>query len=125
MASRRVRRYLEAEQIGNVTVVKFTQAELLEEATIQTIGQQLFSLVETSDHPQIILNFESVQKLSTMMLGKFVALHKKIQAAGGRLAICRIDPELYTIFEILKLPQLLPTYTDEQEALQTFQRRAW
>jgi anti-sigma B factor antagonist len=112
--------WLEAEQIGKVTVVTFRDRELLEEATIQTIGEQLADMVERLDHPQVVINLDAVEKLSTMMLGKIIALHKRIRAVGGRLALCGVESRLYDIFQILKLPQLVPVYAEEQEALQTF-----
>jgi anti-sigma B factor antagonist len=111
---------LEAEQIGQVLVVTFVDRELLEETAIQAIGEQLAALVERLTRPQLVLNLGGIEKLSTMLLSKIVALHKKVRAARGRLALCGIEPRLYEIFDILKLPHLLPIYVEEQEALQTF-----
>jgi stage II sporulation protein AA (anti-sigma F factor antagonist) len=66
-----------------------------------------------------VLNFSCVERISTEMLGKLVALQKKVQDRGGRLALCQVNPKLQEIFKIFKLPQLLTIYDDEQEALQT------
>jgi anti-anti-sigma factor len=120
MVSQAARHWLEAEQIGRVTVVTFTQRELLEEAIIQAVGEQLLALVEDHNCPRLILNLSTVKRLSTMVLGKLIALHNRVRTAGGRLALCGINPEIRGIFEILNLTRLLPIYVEEQEALQTF-----
>ncbi len=120
MLSQAIQRCLEAEQIGSVTVVTFTQPELLEEATIQAVGEQLMGLVQNQNCPRLVLNLIAVKRLSTMVVGKLIALHKKVRTAGGRLVLCGINPEVHGIFEIFNLPRLLPIYVEEQEALQTF-----
>jgi anti-anti-sigma factor len=112
--------WLAEEQIGDITVVKFTQAEVLEEETIQAISENLFQLVAHTDHCRLVLNLDAVEKLSTRMLGTFIALHKRLRAAGGRLVLCGVDRQLWEIFAILKLPQLFRICAEEQEALQAF-----
>jgi anti-anti-sigma factor len=112
--------WLQVEQIGEVTVAKFTTRHLLDEAKMQTLGRQLRNLGEQVGHGPLLLNFGAVERLSTEILGKLVALQKKVQQKGGRLALCEIHPQVFEVFKILKLPQVLTIFTDEQEALQQF-----
>jgi anti-anti-sigma factor len=111
---------LEVEQIGEVTVATFTARHLLDEEKMQTIGTQLRSLGEEVGHRPLVLNFAAVERLSTEMVGKLIALQKKVQEKGGRLALCQINPQVYQVFKLLKLPQVLTIFADEQEALQRF-----
>ena len=46
MSSQPKRRRLEVEDIGDVTVVSFTDKKILDEQNIQIIGEQLFSLID-------------------------------------------------------------------------------
>ena len=108
------------EQIGDITVVKFNQPEILDDQVIRTIARQLFNLVEHSHSRRLVLDLGSVGKLSTTMLGTFIAMHNILRANGGRLVLCCVDDRLREIFAIFKLPQLLRICTDEQEALQAF-----
>src|SRR5437870_10863044 len=85
MSSQPRRRRLEVEQIGDVTVVNFVDRKILDEPTIQVIGDQLFSLVDEEGWRKLLLNFGNVEYLSSAALGKLITLHKKLQAAGGRL----------------------------------------
>src|SRR5947209_2292391 len=106
MSSQPRRRRLEVEDIGDVTVVNFTDKKILDEQNIQVIGEQLFSLVDESERRKLLLNFGNVEYLSSAALGKFITLNKKLQAVGGRLILCNIDPQIYEVFEITKLNKL-------------------
>jgi anti-sigma B factor antagonist len=114
------RRRLEVEDIGDVTVVNFTDKKILDEQNIQVIGEQLFSLVEELGRRKILLNFRNVEYLSSAALGKFITLNKKVNTAGGKLVLCNIDPQIYEVFQITKLDKLFKIEKDEQVGLQAF-----
>src|SRR5262249_26148843 len=114
------RRRLEVEEIGEVSVVNFVDRKILDEQNIQKIGEDLFSLVDEHGRKKILLNFGNVEYLSSAALGKFITLNKKVQAAGGKLVLCNIDPNIYEVFEITKLNKLFNIQKEEQAALQAF-----
>ncbi len=114
------RRRLEQEEVGDVTVVTFVDKKILDEQNIQIIGDQLFDLVDNQGRKKILLNFGNVEFLSSAALGKLITMNKKVQAAGGKLIMCKIAREIMEVFEITKLDKLFKIYKDEQSALQAF-----
>src|SRR5947208_1405873 len=70
-------RLLEVEQVGEVTLVTITPRKILAEETTETIGAQLFSLVKELGCRKLVLNFGQVERLTSVMLGKVVMLHRK------------------------------------------------
>ena len=120
MHSRPPSRGLEVETIGDVTVVRFTLARILSEDQIQSLGQQLLSLLADPSRRRFVVNFGSVESMASMMVGKLFALRQRVEAVGGRVVLCQIPDGLYEVFNILKVPQLIRCYEDEQEALQSF-----
>ena len=114
------RRRLEVEDIGDVTVVNFTDRKILDEQNIQLIGEQLFNLVDQGNRHKILLNFSNVEYLSSAALGKLITLNKKVQNVKGRLILCNIDPQIYEVFEITKLNKVFNIHKEEQAALQAF-----
>lgn len=120
MSSQARRRRLEVEDIGNVTVVNFVDKKILDEQNIQIIGEQLFGLVDVQERRKLLLNFSNVEYLSSSALGKFITLNKKVNAVGGKLILCNIDPQIYEVFEITKLDKLFNIQKEEQAALQAF-----
>src|SRR4030081_3372632 len=120
MSGQPKRRRLEVEDIGDVTVVNFTDKKILDEQNIQIIGEQLFSLIDELGRKKILLNFGNVEYLSSAALGKFITLNKKVNQASGKLILCNIAPEIYEVFEITKLNKLFKIEKEEQAALQAF-----
>jgi anti-sigma B factor antagonist len=114
------RQRLEVEDIGDITVVNFIDKKILDEQNIQIIGDQLFRLVEELGRQKLLLNFGNVEYLSSAALGKLITLHKKVNAAGGKLILCNIDPQIREVFEITKLNKIFTIHKEEQTALQAF-----
>ena len=111
---------LQMEQAGEVTVVRFLQAIILTGTTAEAVSDQLGGLVEDKYHCWLLLNFGNVQSLTSLKLGKLIALHNKVQTAGGRLALRALSPDVYQIFEVTRLTELLAIYPDEPQALHSF-----
>jgi len=115
MSAQPRRRRLEVEEIGDVTVVNFTDRKLIDEENIQVIGEQLFHLVDDLGLRKLLLNFSNVEYLSSAALRRFITLNKKVNAAGGRLILCNLDPQLYKVFEIAKLDRFFHIRSNEED----------
>lgn len=111
------RRRLVVEDIGNVTVVTFTDRKILDEQSIQIIGEQLFGLVDELDKRKVLLDFGNVEYLSSVAVSKFITLQKKLQTTGGRLVFCNIHPEVYEFFEISKMNKLFEITKEVKKGL--------
>ena len=116
-----VHRRLEVAEVGDVTVVRFVDRKILDESNIQDMGQELFQLVEEQKRNKILLNFTSVDFLSSAALGKLITLDKKVKSHGGKLKLSNIQPDIYEVFAITKLNKLFDIRDDEAAALVAFQ----
>jgi anti-sigma B factor antagonist len=113
-------RRLQVSQVGDVTVVRFNDHKIIEDLNIQELGQELFQLVEAENCRKLLLNFSSVDFLSSAALGKLITLDKKVRAASGVLKLSNIRPEIYEVFTITKLNRLFDIKDDEADALAAF-----
>jgi anti-sigma B factor antagonist len=113
-------RHLEFTEVGDVTVVRLTDRKVVDETNIQELGRELFALVEEENRKNLVLNFSAVGFLSSSALGKLITLEKKVKAAGGKLRLSNIRPEIYEVFAITKLNKLFEIKDDEAEALAAF-----
>ena len=109
---------LAVEHKGDVTIARFKIARLLKEGTVEVSGDQLFALVDEHGRRRLVLDFGQVERVYSVMLGKIAALHQKVQAAGGRLALCQLHPDVLEIFMAAKLDKELDIYDDEEKALE-------
>ena len=80
-----VHRRLQVSEVGDITVVRFVDRKILDEVNIQEFGQELFQLVEDEGRQRLLLNFSSVEFLSSAALGKLITLDKKVKARKGDL----------------------------------------
>ena len=113
-------RRLEVSEVGDVTVVRFVDRKILDEASIQELGHELFQLVEEEKREKILLNFTKVDFLSSAALGKLITMDKKVKAHSGKLKLSNIRPEIYEVFAITKLNKLFDIKDDEADALAAF-----
>jgi anti-anti-sigma factor len=110
---------LETEAVGGVTVVTFRDRQILSEAAVQALGQQLLGLAAGSGRRRLVLNFGNVRQLSSAVLGQVVALDRAVRQAGGRLSLCGVRPDLAHLLKVTRLDRYLDLYPSEGEALQS------
>lgn len=113
-------RRVDIEEVGDVTIARFVDRKILDESNIQIIGNQLFGLIDEDGRGKIILDFTEVEYLSSAALGKLITLDKKAKAAGAKLRLCSIRPEIYEVFAITKLNKLFQIYDNQEKALEGF-----
>lgn len=113
-------RRLEVNQVGDVTVVHFRDQKIIEDLGIQELGQELFTLVEVENRKKLVLNFSSVDFLSSAALGKLITLEKKLKNRDGTLKLCCIRPEIYEVFAITRLNRLFDIKQEEADAIAAF-----
>ena len=113
-------RRLDVTEVGDVTVVRFRDRKIVEDINIQELGAEMFQLVETDKREKLLLNFSTVDFLSSAALGKLITLDKKVKTHGGVLKLSNIRPEIYEVFTITKLNRLFDIQDDEADALASF-----
>ena len=113
-------RRIEVKEDGAVTIVRFVDRKILDESNIQELGKELFKLVDEDNRINLLLNFSSVEFLSSAALGKLITLDKRIKSHSGRLKLSNIRPEIYEVFAITKLNKLFDIKDDEADARAAF-----
>lgn len=109
---------LEVEQVPQATVVRFKRRTILEPTSIRAIGHRLLRLVGEEGRRTILVNFRGVESMTSAMLGEFAALQRALNDSGGQLAFCCVEPFLMQVFKVVKIPERIVIYADEETALQ-------
>ena len=105
---------------GDVSVVKFRDRKILDEAAIQELGSELCALVEVDNRKTILLDFEGVEFLSSAALGKLITFDRKVKTSKGRLKMCGIAPGILEVFQVTKLNKVFDIRPTAGEALAAF-----
>jgi anti-sigma B factor antagonist len=113
-------RKIDIEEVNGVTVARFLEKKILDEANIDALGKEMFALVDEDGRRQIILDFSLVEYLSSAALGKLITMHKKVGTASGKLAMCNIQKEIMDVFKITQLNKVLTLCKDLDDALSKF-----
>lgn len=111
---------LVVQEEGQITRIKFLDRNILEEANIQQIGDEISSLIEHQNNPKLLINFENVEHLSSAALGTLITINNKVRQKGGQLRLSNIDSQIYEVFVITKLNKLFQIHDDEQKAMASF-----
>jgi anti-sigma B factor antagonist len=114
--------HLKIRKEGEVAVVEFADRKILEELSIQEIGDELRDLAESESPPRLLLNFQNVDHLASAALGMLITLHKKVQEENGALKLSNINKQIYQVFRITRLNRVFDIHDTADEALQSFGR---
>jgi anti-sigma B factor antagonist len=94
------------QHIGDVTVVTFRDRRIIDEPNIQKIGEELFGLVDMLDCRKILTDFSNINYLSSAAIGKLLTLNKKVKAAGGKLVLCNLEPNVHEVLMVARVRAL-------------------
>mgnify|MGYP002173273698 FL=1 len=111
---------LRVKSIEGVTQVEFIDRNILDEANIQAIGDEISELIEQADTPNLLLSFSNVDHLSSASLGALITINNKVKAKGGALRLANIDPQIYEVFMITRLNKLFEIHETTDDALKAF-----
>ena len=115
-----VHRRIQTSDVNGVTVVSFVDRKILDAASIQELGDELFNLVEKDGVKSLLLDFGNVEFLSSAALNKLIILDKKVKMQNGQLKLCNLRPEIQEVFVITRLNQLFEIKDAVDDALKSF-----
>ncbi len=109
--------FFDLEEVGDVAVARMTVAVVRHPPQAQEFSRDLVDLLETYKRTRIVLNMRGAQYLGSSAFAAIFGLIKRVGAAGGKLALCELDPDLLTGARILGLGTMVPIVDTEAEAL--------
>jgi anti-sigma B factor antagonist len=103
-----------------VTRIEFVDRNILDEANIQQIGEEIGRIIDARTQPKVLISFDNVDHLSSAALGTLITINNKIRAKDGQLRLSNIDPQIYEVFVITKLHKLFQIHEATDEAMASF-----
>lgn len=99
-----------------VVHVEFVDRNILDEANIQQIGEEITSIIESEAEPKLVISFSNVDHLSSAALGTLITIHNRMKNKRGQLRLANIDPQIYEVFVITKLNKLFEIHETSEQA---------
>ncbi len=113
---------LRVRQQGDITIVEFVDRNILDEANIAQIGEEISTIVSAQTVPKLLISFSNVEHLSSAALGALITVNKKVKASDGQLRLANINSQIMEVFEITRLDRLFQIHPTTQEAIDSFAR---
>lgn len=110
---------IRVKQLENATLVEFVDRNILDEANIQSIGDDIAALIDASPSPRLIISFAQVEHLSSAALGALISVNTRLRQKNGQLRLCNIDPQIYEVFTITRLNKLFSIHATTDDALRS------
>ena len=109
--------FFDLEEVGDIVVARMTVSTIRHPPQAQEFSRDLVDLLETFKRTRIVLNMRGAHYLGSSAFAAIFGLVKRVDAAGGKLALCELDPDLLTGANILGLGTVVPIVDTEAEAL--------
>lgn len=103
-----------------ITRIEFVDRNILDEANIRQIGEEIGQLIEDRETPRMLISFDNVDHMSSAALGALITINNKIKAKGGQLRLSDIDEQIYQVFVITKLYKLFEIHETSEQGLASF-----
>lgn len=113
--------HLRIRRSNEVSVIEFADRKILEELSIQEIGDELHQVVEAEPGIKLLLNFKNVDHLSSAALGMLITLNKKVKEQSGDLKLSDINRQIFEVFKITRLNRVFDIHDTAEQALTQFQ----
>ena len=110
---------------GDVLVVYFSEAKILDDARIQLVGKELLEVVKRAEKLKMVINFQNVAFMSSAMIGKLIQMRTKCKEEKVELKCSNVNPKIMEVFKITNLTKLFEFYDDEATAVKAFEKKGW
>jgi len=101
---------------GGVTIVRFNDMHLVEEAEIALVSKELREHLNKANL-RILLDCKNVRRMSTAAVAMIDELYSWLKPWGSNMALCRVRSELQGILSKMHLRNTIPHFTDKKVAL--------
>lgn len=99
------------------TVVQVTTPSLMDQAEIKDIADTLHTILENRERRFLVIDFSTVQFISSQAIGALVSLHKKAVEVHGLLVLCGVNAKLAQLLKITRLDSLLTVVPTQSDAV--------
>lgn len=105
---------------NGITRVEFLDRNILDEAIIHQIGEEIAKLIDSQPKPKLLICFKGVEHLSSAALGTLINVNNKVKQKEGQLRLSDINPQIYEVFQITKLNRIFQIHDTAEKAIASF-----
>ena len=105
----------------DVVIVSFKDVRLLDDHSIQQIGEEFNDLtLQAASGRKLLIDFSHISFMSSAMIGQVMKLYKLCKRDGIKFKLCGISPGIMEVFKLTGLNKLLEIHANRADALAVF-----
>ncbi len=104
-----------------VHIIRFSPVDFLESDSVHELRRRIGELAARDGAIRVVLDLEQVVLLSSEAIGMIVVISNSIRPQGGRIHLANISDETCTVFEMLKLQEIIAVFDSTQGAIDAFE----
>jgi anti-anti-sigma factor len=109
--------HFDAEDVGDATVARVRDREIRHPEAAVALGAQLRGLVEQHGRTRIVVDLHHCHYLGSTAFAALLTLGRLLMQHGGRMALCRVTPDVQIGARIIGIEQVAPMFDTEAEAI--------
>ncbi len=107
---------------GVITIGKIQAGSVLDAVNVNQFGKEVLEFVATHPDLNLLLDFQSVEYLSSAVLTELLRINQACKEAGGGLRLCGLNADITKVFEITNLDRMFVIYGAVDDAVKRYAR---
>jgi len=109
---------LEMEEMGHVAIVT-PEGDVLDANNSPEFKQDVSSILESKS--QVVFDMSGLRFIDSSGCGALLSCLRKLNSKGGDLKLFGLSEQVRSLFQIIRLDQILGTHETREDALKAFQ----
>jgi anti-sigma B factor antagonist len=93
---------------------------LIGDDTIERMAEEVAEIIDAEEFPRIVMNFEHVRYISSMMLGTLISLFNRVKARGGQLRLAALRERHRRLLVLVRLDGVFEMHPTPEQAAASF-----
>jgi anti-sigma B factor antagonist len=108
---------IETDIRDGVIRVYLRDPRLNDDPLVESVGAQLNTLLNDTEHRKLIINMRDVSMMNSSMIGKLIQLNNRCREESIELHLCELNDNLMEVFSLMQLPRILKIHESEAAAV--------
>jgi anti-sigma B factor antagonist len=113
---------IEFTERGVITIGTVQAGSVLDAVNVTQFGKEVVDYVSTHPELNLLLDFKSVEYLSSAVLTELLRINEACKGVGGGMRLCGLNKDIAKVFEITNLDRMFVIYGPVDDAVVRYAR---
>lgn len=109
---------IKVEKQNDIIIVSFDNIDRITTLIAESVKDNLKEIFQKN--PKMIIDLRGIKYIDSTGFGIFLSLLKIANTVNGKFKICNVSQEVYSLFRLLQLHNIMDIYQTTEECINTF-----